>query len=82
MKTVDLERWRGPRDEVALDPATVVFREQAAKKGCKHCVFARQWSGVCDAAIIEAKRRGMHSCEDGFVYVEVETDPRQLTIEK
>lgn len=78
---VNLHKWRGPRDTVALDPATVEFRAQAQRgNSCRNCIFDRQWAGVCDKVAIEAAKRGLPKCDEGHVYTAVERDPRQLAI--
>jgi hypothetical protein len=78
--TVDLEKWRGPRDETVLDPRAVEFKARPCRSCCG-CIFDRQASSVCTAALEEADKRGLPHCEDGFVFVLVEHDPRQLPIE-
>lgn len=82
MRNVNLEKWRGRRDPVALDPEKMSYRDQVAPaKRCKGCVFDGQWSGVCRAASAAAVRAGMRDCDSGVIYVEVERDTRQLSIQ-
>lgn len=77
MRSVDIEAWRGPRDEVVIDPATVVFRVvPASRKQCVGCMFDRQASSVCKAAAARAVAVGLPDCDDGFIYAE--PDPRQI----
>lgn len=45
---------------------------------CKGCLFERERSTVCHKAGAEAKRRGQPDCEDGWVYIAVKVDPRQV----
>lgn len=83
MKTVDIERWRGRRDAVALEPEMMAYREQAAPaKGskCRGCIFDGQWSEVCKRAAAAAVRAGFQDCDKGVIYVAVERDPRQLSV--
>jgi hypothetical protein len=77
-----IEEWRGPRDPVALDPATVIYRvaPAASKKAgsnasCKGCAFERQESRVCIAASSRAVAAGLPDCDAGWIYVL--PDPRQ-----
>lgn len=79
MRNVNLAKWRGPRDDVALDPASIEF---IARKGakCSACAFYAQWSRVCNAANEEALKRGLKRCSDGVIYVIIEKDPRQIDL--
>lgn len=81
-RNVNLEKWRGRRDAVELDPASMEFEAQRGAK-CGRCAFNGQWSRVCTIAQKEALKRGLPHCDDGtgFVYVLVERDPRQFGIE-
>lgn len=78
-RNVNLAKWRGPRDEVALDPATLEFEARKGGK-CGACAFYAQWSEVCTIAVEEALKRGLKRCDDGVVYVLIEKDQRQLDI--
>lgn len=78
-RNVNLEKWRGRRDAVELDPASLEFEAQRGAK-CGRCSFNGQWARVCTIAGNEAVRRGLPRCDDGFVYRLVEVDPRQLDI--
>jgi len=49
---------------------------------CEGCIFLKERSEVCRIAGEEAKLRKLNDCEDGYVYVEVKTDPRQIDIFK
>lgn len=81
MRYVNLEKWRGKRDDVALNPEAMRFVEKPAKS-CVKCLFNGQWSTVCNMAESEAIKRGMPSCAAGFIYVEApDQDERQLQIE-
>lgn len=79
MKLEDLERWRGKRDEVAIDPTAVEFTARPCKS-CFGCAFDTQSAKVCGIAASEAKKRGLPDCDENFVYQIVEKDPRQLAI--
>jgi hypothetical protein len=79
MRTVDIEKWRGRRDPDVLDPRAMQFRAEP-RKGCAGCLFDHQWSGVCRQAGEVAEKAGLPDCAQGFVYVAVEIDPRQLKI--
>lgn len=71
-----------PVDRTPMDPPTLRFKAKAKKRGkCGGCAFVSQGAAVCNSAGHQAALRGMPSCEDGYVYVLVEADPRQLTIE-
>lgn len=77
-----IEEWRGPRDEVALDPETMIYRvEPAASKkagsgaACRGCAFERQSASVCMAAAARAVAAGLEDCDSGFIYRL--PDPRQ-----
>lgn len=70
----------GPRDEVALDPTAIAFHAQRADS-CRGCIFEGQWSEVCKKAAVESVARGGADCDAGYIYVAVEVDPRQLTLE-
>lgn len=80
MQTVDLDRWRGRRDEEVMEPEGMAYRDQAATRGCRGCVFDGQWSPVCIRASAAAVRAGFRDCDAGVIYVAVEVDPRQLPI--
>lgn len=81
MRTINLESWRGKRDEVAIDPAQVEFRAVSRPgTSCRGCMFERQWSEVCTGVMAHAIQRGMRSCNDGVIYFAVERDPRQIAL--
>jgi hypothetical protein len=80
MRTIDLEKWRGRRDPIPLDPTAIAFRAKPAKGVCKGCMFDGQWSSVCRQAAAESVSRGGADCEAGFIYVAADTDPRQLSL--
>ena len=67
-------------------PAPVVadLRFKAAPvsgTGCAGCMFNHNESSVCHTAGRAAKLAGIPDCEDGFRYVPVEVDARQMAIE-
>lgn len=79
MRNVNLERWRGPRDATILDPAATEFRAQKRSGcSCRGCLFERQWADICSLAQLQAKQRGLPDCDDGFIYLVVVKDERQL----
>lgn len=80
MRNVNLEKWRGKRDPVAIDPANIEFKAITGRKGCAGCVFAGQWSGTCWKAAAEALKRSLPDCDAGHIYVAVERDPRQIAL--
>lgn len=47
---------------------------------CRGCIFNGQRSRVCTKATEAAQRADLPHCEEGFIYVPKETDPRQLSI--
>ncbi len=67
-----------------LDPATMRYKASAAipdRPDCSGCVFRGQRSKVCKEATRLALRADLPDCDDGFVYVAIPVDPRQLTID-
>ena len=79
MRNVNLERWRGPRDKDILDPAAIEFRAQKRSGcSCRGCLFERQWADICSLAQLQAKQRSLPKCDDGFIYLIVVRDERQL----
>lgn len=78
-RNVNLEKWRGKRDPVELDPTSIEFMARQGTK-CGACAFNSQWSRVCGIANEEALRRGLKRCDDGVVYVIIEKDARQVDI--
>lgn len=79
-RNVNLEKWRGKRETVELDPSSLEFMARQGGK-CGRCAFNFQWSRVCRIANEEALRRGLKRCEDGVVYVLIEKNARQLDID-
>lgn len=63
-----------------LDPASMRFTVRVAKS-CRGCLFAGQRASVCHQAAAVAIRALLPDCDDGFAYVPIPIDPRQLTIE-
>jgi hypothetical protein len=81
MRNVNLEKWRGKRDPVALNPESMAYRDQPAPaRRCTGCIFDGQWSEVCKRASAAAVRAGMQDCDQGVIYVLVEKDPRQIDL--
>lgn len=78
MRSVNLEKWRGKRDPVALDPAGIEFKAITGRRGCAGCMFEGQWSSTCKKAASEALRRSLPDCDTGAVYVAVVRDLRQI----
>jgi hypothetical protein len=71
------------------DPRTILFAAQRQHKvnvfddeddACKGCLFERERHSVCKLAGEEAKKRRLPDCDDGWIYIAVKTDPRQLDI--
>lgn len=81
MRNVNIEKWRGRRDAVALEPEKMAYTEQRAKGKCKGCLFERQWADICNRASDTAVRAGLTNCDHGVIYVAIAVDPRQLVIE-
>jgi hypothetical protein len=76
---VNLDQWRGPRDASPLDPADMAFQAKPAKS-CRGCLFSGQYADVCQLAGRVAQMRQMPDCEDGFIFVAVASDERQLPL--
>lgn len=81
MRTIDLEKWRGKRDPVPLDPAAMTFRAQPATHDCRGCAFDGQWSPVCKRAAELAKAAGLPDCDDRVIYVVDDARQMPLTLE-
>lgn len=67
-----------------LDPASMRFKAVAALAGrpdCAGCTFRGQRSKVCKEATRLALRADLPDCDDGYIYVPIAVDPRQLIIE-
>jgi hypothetical protein len=62
-----------------VEPAAMRFRAKPGKS-CSGCLFKGQRARVCAEATRIALRAELPDCDDGFVYVPILTDPRQLTI--
>lgn len=72
--------WLGHHGE-PLHPEAMQYDAKPAKS-CRGCLFEGQRVAVCVRAVHAATRVGLPDCElDGCIYVERESDPRQLTIE-
>lgn len=66
-------------DTVPVEPEKMQFTASPAKS-CRGCLFERQFSPVCKRAAALAVKADLPDCDAGFIYVLVETDPRQLSI--
>lgn len=78
-----IEEWRGPRDTIVLDPASMVYRAAPArggKNGCAGCAFERQMGKICNVAASRAVACGLPDCDEGWIYVL--PDPRQTDCAK
>lgn len=73
------------------NPATILFAAQRQHKvnvlddedsGCRGCLFEHERFKVCQAAGAEAAKRKLPDCDDGFIYVAVAVDPRQIDMFK
>lgn len=62
-----------------LEPSAMRFTVKVATS-CRNCLFDGQRASVCHQASAVAVRASLPDCDDGFVYVAVPVDPRQLTI--
>lgn len=62
-----------------IEPGAIPFIAKPAAS-CADCLFKGQRSSVCRKATEIALRSGIADCDDGFVYVEREIDPRQLAL--
>jgi hypothetical protein len=77
MRYVALSDWLGHRDSNPLDPGALQFRARPAKT-CRGCLFAAQRANICTLACQVAQMSGAPHCEEGFIYVAVKRDPRQM----
>lgn len=87
---VDVVRWLD-QSAPPLDPASMRYRAAPAAKDagdCAGCCFRGQHWSVCKESAASAVRAGMRDCDEHdtvtgreFVYVLVEIDARQLTVE-
>jgi hypothetical protein len=78
---VSIEKWRGPRAEVDMEPDKMRFTAAPARKSCRGCLFDGQWARVCNRVAELAALAELPNCErDHVVYVAVKSDPRQLEI--
>lgn len=67
------------RDE-PINPADMRFTVKVAKS-CRSCLFDGQRTSVCHQAATVARRADLPDCDDGFVYVPIPIDERQLTLD-
>lgn len=94
MSPAELEKWKargGAAPKVigihgpivigheAMRPHELAFKTKAGAS-CAGCAFASQNAEVCSAALEQAALRSMKSCEDGFIYLLVEKDSRQMDL--
>jgi hypothetical protein len=77
---IDLASWLGGRDTEELEPSAMRYGAEPCKS-CNGCLFEGQASKVCRKASFAAIRAGLPDCDDGFIYVAVPVDPRQLFLE-
>lgn len=96
MTPEELEKWKRlggqePPPPPPPDPRVILFAAQPKRvnrfddddDGCQGCMFNGQHSSVCHVAGEQAKARGLPDCEDvgdGYVYVPVKVDPRQMDL--
>ncbi len=81
MRLIALSDFVGSDDPI--DPASMRFKAVAALAGrpdCSGCAFRGQRSKVCKEATRLALRADLPDCDEGFIYVPIVVDPRQLTI--
>lgn len=76
---VAVSDWLGHHGE-PLEPSAMQFTIKPATS-CRGCLFNGQRSRVCNRAVEVAQRAELPHCEEGFIYVTRESDPRQLTID-
>lgn len=62
-----------------MTPAEIRFVAQPAKS-CVGCLFDSERSTVCREASAVAGQRGLPDCDAGYIYVEEETDERQIDL--
>lgn len=98
MTAEELEKWKRLRGQEPPpppppDPRVILFAAQKKRvdrfddedDACQGCIFNGQHSSVCNVAGEQAAARGLPDCEDvgdGFIYVPVKVDPRQLDLLK
>lgn len=72
----------GARPVEPLAPENMRYKATAAREqgNCTGCVFSRQDAAVCHRAVAAALRAGLPDCDEGFIYVLVPVDERQMTI--
>lgn len=70
--------WLGHHGE-PLEPSAMQFTVKPATS-CRGCLFNGPRAKVCGRACEVAQRAELPHCEEGFIYVARETDPRQLAI--
>lgn len=62
-----------------MDIASLKFTSKPGKT-CNGCLFDESRHETCVKVSEIAVRAGMPDCDDGVIYVQVETDPRQMEI--
>ncbi len=75
---VSVQDWLGRRGE-PLSPESMQFTTSPAMS-CRGCLFDGQHSSVCDRACKAAARAELEHCEQGFIYVAKDLDPRQVNL--
>lgn len=79
MKMTDIASWLGHRDAEELEPSAMTYAAKPCKS-CNGCMFSGQAPKVCRKATAAALRAGLPDCDDGFIYVAVPVDARQLSL--
>ena len=62
-----------------INPRQIEFKARAGK-GCDTCLFSGQRAAICNMVGEQAALRGLPACDDGYLYYEVEKDPRQVDL--
>jgi hypothetical protein len=80
MRTIEIASWLGRRDDEELEPTAMRYSASPCNS-CHGCLFDGQASKVCRKASHAAIRAVLPDCDDGFIYVAVPVDARQLSLE-
>jgi hypothetical protein len=64
-----------------MSPELMQFTIKPAAS-CRGCLFDGQHSNVCSRACDAASHAGLPWCEEGFIYVSKDEDPRQMDLLK